>query len=647
MGSHWYAFTHGTSGLVTEYLAVFVPMVIALIRSRAPVTEFLLSPLKAVLWVLIAALIVWLVFIPLHALGISHDGPLSWLVAMTLTAGIGYVGGLGTPSASVSQGKHSRGAVITSRPDSDRGRSDPDSRSANDPITDAAVELAGLKIEQADEVKHFKLIGTTGTGKSTAIRELLSGALARGDRAIIADPDGGYLQQFFDAARGDVILNPFEPDSMKWNLLSEITNEYDVDQLARSLIPDGGSDKSWSEYARTFFTSVTQQVIRGGIRDDAEVYRLITRATSKELKVLLDGTAAGPFLEEANDRMFGSVRAVTSSAVHALKYTTRKPGPPFSVRRWVKEGSARKHGGRGGVLFLPYKAGEIAALRAIISAWVRIAVFEAMNQGEGDQRLWFVVDELDALGEIDGLKDALARLRKFGGRCVLGFQSISQVSATYGKGVADTIVENCGNTLILRCSASEQGGTSQFASKLIGQREVMHTTKSRTRRSTEWVASTTTSEHRTIEPAIMASEIERLPDLEGYLKIVSNPDWLRVTLRHVSYSTVERAHQPVVRVTPEVAVVTATSDAPEKPKATNPTGSESPTVASIDRNALETGSAPKPRRQYRKRGRSLSTEDPAKDDLQVKGVTAMDGASTTGAAGLRPTSDSSQSPHQS
>ena len=32
-----------------------------------------------------------------------------------------------------------------------------------------------------------------------------------------------------------------------------------------------------------------------------------------------------------------------------------------------------------------------------------------MDLGERDQRLWFVVDELDALGEIDGLKDALAR----------------------------------------------------------------------------------------------------------------------------------------------------------------------------------------------------------------------------------------------
>jgi Type IV secretion-system coupling protein DNA-binding domain len=35
-----------------------------------------------------------------------------------------------------------------------------------------------------------------------------------------------------------------------------------------------------------------------------------------------------------------------------------------------------------------------------------------------------VIDELDVLGEIVGLKNALARLRKCGGPCVPGFQSI-------------------------------------------------------------------------------------------------------------------------------------------------------------------------------------------------------------------------------
>jgi type IV secretion system coupling TraD/TrwB family protein len=42
---------------------------------------------------------------------------------------------------------------------------------------------------------------------------------------------------------------------------------------------------------------------------------------------------------------------------------------------------------------------------------MRLAIFETMNLGEGDHRLWFAIDELDALVQIDGLKDALARLR--------------------------------------------------------------------------------------------------------------------------------------------------------------------------------------------------------------------------------------------
>jgi type IV secretory pathway TraG/TraD family ATPase VirD4 len=72
-----------------------------------------------------------------------------------------------------------------------------------------------------------------------------------------------------------------------------------------------------------------------------------------------------------------------------------------------------------------------------------------------------------------------------------GLQSISQVSGTYGHADADTIVENRGNTLILRCSASERGGTSQFASWLIGQREVIHQSRSKTWAPGHWTSSDT------------------------------------------------------------------------------------------------------------------------------------------------------------
>jgi type IV secretory pathway TraG/TraD family ATPase VirD4 len=388
------------------------------------------------------------------------------------------------------------------------------------------LTLAGIGFGTADETKHFKMIGTTGTGKSTAIRELLGGALRRGDRAVIADPDAGYLGRFYDPSRGDVILNPFDPRGRRWDLFRELRSPYDYDQLARSLIGAGeGSDRSWRQYAQVFFSSTLRQLHQAGVTDIGQLYRMLTIAPVEELKILLDGTPARPFLDEGNERMFGSIRSVTAVAVAPLDYIQGQNTLPFSIRDWVQGGQ--------GVLFLPYQADQIAALRSVISTWMRIAIFQTMSQGEGDHRLWFVVDELDALGPIDGLKDALARLRKFGGRCVLGFQSIAQVRGTYGDAESQTIVENCGTTLILRCSASEGGGTAQFASKLIGDRQIVRIEVSHSRSDSILVdphSSTTEGQKHVTEAAVMPSEIEQLPDLEGLLKFASSPQWLRVRL---------------------------------------------------------------------------------------------------------------------
>jgi type IV secretory pathway TraG/TraD family ATPase VirD4 len=397
------------------------------------------------------------------------------------------------------------------------------------------LTIAGVAIAPCDEVKHFKLIGTTGTGKSTAIRELLAAALDRGDRAVITDPDGGYLARYHDAGRGDVILNPFDSRSVQWDPFAEVHEPYDAEQLASSLIPstEDASGREWRGYARTFLAAVIRRCHEVGRHNAAELWRLIAMAPSAELRPIVANTPAQPFLEPENARMFGSIRSVAGSAAAALEHVQARRARAFSVRDWIGNGR--------GALFLPYQASQIAALRTIIATWVRLAIFEAMcderNEDSGRRRLWLIVDELDALGAIDGLKDALARLRKFDGRCVLGFQSIAQVSSTYGAGEAQTLVENCANTLILRCSASEHGGTSQFASRLIGEREVGRRSTSRGRDGSGfpggrgWRRSMNVSEQRVTEAAVLASELEQLPDMTGYLKTASSSAWLRVRLR--------------------------------------------------------------------------------------------------------------------
>src|ERR1700722_6677634 len=311
---------------LVPYGFVAATMIVQLIRHRSPMELWMKLPKWAMVATVIGGIGGLVVNLALLLFGV-HNDQIQWIVGVGALAFVGYAIGGGLARQAPPAASYRRGAVVSTAKDIAElyrsRRADADKQRKTDRTV--PVMLAGIPVAVADETKHFKFIGTTGTGKSTAIREMLSAALARGDRAIIADPDGGYLNHFYDPGRGDVILNPFDPDSVKWNLLGEITNDHDVDQLARSLIPDSsGSDLIWSGYARTFFTALTQQVIAARIENDYEIYRLIAKAPVAELKLLLAGTAAGPFLEDGNEKMFGSVRSVTSSAVSALPHTTQQ-----------------------------------------------------------------------------------------------------------------------------------------------------------------------------------------------------------------------------------------------------------------------------------------------------------------------------------
>jgi len=525
---------HGTTGLGIAYGSVAVPLAAGMVRAGASFGRLLMAPLAAVPVTAAAATGLGLASAVAAGFGIQASLPATLGLGVGTSVVAGYFTGKRLARSAAGTEQFRRGAVVREDVppvrDSGRSRGAGLLRRIGGVERGSRLTVAGVPVTPQDETKHFKIIGTTGTGKSTALTEILTASLRRGDRAIIADPDGGYLQRFYDRDRGDVILNPFDPRSHRWDLFGEIGQPYDIEQLARSLIPDhGGSDRSWNDYARTFFTEVTGRAMRAGIHDIGGLHQLLVSESATGLRELLAGTPAQPFLDENNGRMFGSIRSVTSSAVRAFGYMAQQQGEPLSVRDWVRRGPESQ-----GVLFIPYKAGQIAALRSQISAWMRLGIFEAMNRPEGDQRLWFVVDELDALGQIDGLKDALARLRKFGGRCALGFQSISQVSSTYGDGDAHTIVENCGNTLLLRASASEGGGTARFASKLIGEREVLRTSVSRSRRPLALFGTRTLSEHVATEAAVLPSQLEQLPDLTGYLKLASQQEWRRVQLLHAA-----------------------------------------------------------------------------------------------------------------
>ncbi len=540
LNSTYYDWTHGWRGFLILYLLVAAFSLIGLKRGRASPDQYVFWPFTTLLTIVAVAILSEAVnlilgkFLNLQLSGVYRD-----LVGIVIIIFGGFVGGLywaarGQPLKAM----HGRGAVVFDGAEAQRHARRLKINAKRGGC--APLTIAGVAIPAEDETKHFKFMGTTGAGKTTAMRELLDGALKRGDRAVIADPDGTFLSRFYNRHRGDIILNPFDSRSAKWDLFAELKNPYDIDQMARAFIPDrGNADPTWTSYGRTFFGAIVKQAHALKVKDIGELYRFLTAAKREELQILVEGTPAAPFLEAGNEKFFGSVRATTSDHTKCLEYICAQRGSAFSVREWIKSGT--------GVLFLPYQADQIAALKSIISTWMRLAIFQTLSLGEGDWHTWFAVDELDALGPIDGLSDALPRLRKFGGRCAIGFQSISQVSTTYGQGLAQAMVENCGTSLVLRCSSSENGGTSRFASRLIGEREVLRVANSVSRSAAGLMGTAHEtrglSEHHATEAAVMPAEIEQLPDRSGFLKFPSQPAWIRVSF---PYFDVPKVAEPFV-----------------------------------------------------------------------------------------------------
>jgi Type IV secretion-system coupling protein DNA-binding domain len=277
--------------------------------------------------------------------------------------------------------------------------------------------LAGVVLSREAEVRHIAAIGVTGSGKSTALRGLMHTALARGDRHVVADLDGSALKHFWRP--GDAVLNPFDARSVKWDMLTEIREDTDYRFLGDAALPapeKGVAHDEWVVYAREIFVACLRTWHRASSarRTPSSIRRRPQAATSSQC------CARGPrpthhYFAKGNERMLGSVMGTMTPRVEIMRQTAAARGELFSVRRWIREGR--------GTLWMPYQAHQIAALRELVSCWMGLAITEVVSLPDSaTRRIWYHLDELDALGPIARLKDAQTRLRKKGGCVACAFR---------------------------------------------------------------------------------------------------------------------------------------------------------------------------------------------------------------------------------
>ena len=185
------------------------------------------------------------------------------------------------------------------------------------------VTLAGLPLSREDETMHVAVIGATGSGKSTALRALMADALRRGDRQVVADPEGAAMSAFF--AAGDILLNPFDRRCARWDLLAEIERPSDYAFLAQSLLPHlgVGEHDQWITYAQQLLAAALENWVNARLGSSSEFITTLATATIDELKALCADTPAARYFEKGGERMLASILGTLAPAIGHLRLIAR------------------------------------------------------------------------------------------------------------------------------------------------------------------------------------------------------------------------------------------------------------------------------------------------------------------------------------
>ncbi len=358
-----------------------------------------------------------------------------------------------------------------------------------------------LRIPAHAEDQHVEIIGDTGSGKTTIIMQMLQQIEARGDAAIIYDPASEFIQRFYEASRGDIVLNPLDRRCPYWGPSEELVRRAEARTIAVSLF------QPTDERKREFFIETPQKIFAHLLLDLPTPQQLIEwMSNPEEIDRRVKGTELAAMIDPSaphqRSGVLGSLSLVADS--FRLLPTKSEAKSEWTAREWSEH--------RRGWIFLTSQASEREALRPLHSFWIDMLVLRLLSAPTPDQRrVWFVLDELASLQKLPQFHTAITENRKSRNPIILGFQGKAQLEVIYGH-LAEVMLSQPATKIFLKTSEPD---AAEWVSRAIGKVEIermkeTHYDGSRSGRNLAL--------DRQTEALVLESEISGLDPLHAYLK---------------------------------------------------------------------------------------------------------------------------------
>jgi hypothetical protein len=359
------------------------------------------------------------------------------------------------------------------------------------------------RIPRRLESSHIMLMGDTGSGKSSAIRQILRQVQERGETAIVYDPAMDFVGEFYDPERGDLILNPLDARCPYWSLTDELLRDETATTIAAAFLPD-------KEYEKAFFTDGPRRILAHLLKyksNSSDLLRwmsdpeeIASRVKGTPLAALIDPTAPA---QRAG--VISSLNMVADSLELLPEYSDAH-GNTFSTAEWHTE--------RKRWVFLTSNPGYREKILPLHSVWLDLFILRMMGDCEdlNAKPVWFVIDELASLNKLPQLHTAVTENRKYGNPVVLGLQGRSQMEKRYGKD-AEAMLSQPATKVFFKTSEPR---AAKWISDAIGEIEVERLKESRSMGLLR--SKKSFSLEIVTKPLVMASEIAGLDPLRGFIK---------------------------------------------------------------------------------------------------------------------------------
>ena len=358
-----------------------------------------------------------------------------------------------------------------------------------------------IRIPQKAEAKHFEIIADTGAGKTALIFQILMQIQARDEGAIIYDPACEFTERFYDPNRGDIILNPLDCRCAYWGPSEELRRRAEAKTLAASLF------QSTQDKKGEFFVESPQKIFAHLLTFGPSPAELAEwMANPSEIDKRVKGTEYALLIDPKAPQQRTGVLSSLGLVAESLRML---PTKDETEQRWCATDWEKQ---RKGWIFITSDSTVREALRPLQSLWLDWLILRLLHKPAPEQKpVWFIIDELASLQKLPQLHTALTENRKSKNPIVLGLQGKAQLEVIYGH-LAEVLLSMPATKIFLK---SEEEKAALWVSKTLGDTEIerikyaQHSGK---------LAGKNYTLDRQVDPAIMFSEIQGLPDLHAFLK---------------------------------------------------------------------------------------------------------------------------------